>query len=165
KLDALPGSVYIEDVLKTGSLAKIWALLRARVAPVRALLGRNDPDSVATILFSSGSTSTPKGVMLSHYNVIANIEAVFQVYGLGPTDRVVGVLPFFHSFGYTATVWLPLLAGCGVVYHFNPMDAKTVGEMIERYRGTFFITTPTFAAVYARKCSREQFGSLRFVIV
>src|SRR5579871_338153 len=165
KIEALPGSVYIEDVLKASGAAKAWALVRARLAPARYLAPRMSPDSVATILFSSGSTSTPKGVMLSHYNIIANIEAVLQVFDLGPTDRVVGVLPFFHSFGYTATLWLPLLAGCGSVYHFNPMDAKTVGEMIQRYRGTFFITTPTFASGYARKCTREQFSSLRFVLV
>ncbi len=165
KLDALPGSVYVEDVLGTGTFAKLWALVRARIAPERALAASHDPDSVVTILFSSGSTSTPKGVMLSHYNIIANIESVLQIYDLGPTDRVVGVLPFFHSFGYTVTIWLPLLAQCGSVYHFNPMDAKTVGEMIERYRGTFLLTTPTFAAGYARKCSREQFASLRFVLV
>jgi acyl-[acyl-carrier-protein]-phospholipid O-acyltransferase/long-chain-fatty-acid--[acyl-carrier-protein] ligase len=165
KLEVLPGSVYIEDVLKAGALAKVWALVRARLAPMGVLAGRQSPDSVATILFSSGSTSVPKGVMLSHYNVIANIEAVLQVYALNTADRVVGVLPFFHSFGYTATLWLPLLAGCGAVYHFNPMDAKTIGEMIQRYRGTFFITTPTFAGGYARKCSREQFASLRFVLV
>jgi acyl-[acyl-carrier-protein]-phospholipid O-acyltransferase/long-chain-fatty-acid--[acyl-carrier-protein] ligase len=165
KLEALPGSVYIEDVLVSGTFAKLWALLRARVAPVGALVARRNPDSVATILFSSGSTSTPKGVMLSHYNIIANIESVLQIYDLGPTDRVMGVLPFFHSFGYTVTVWLPLLAECGAAYHFNPMDSKTVGEMIERYRGTFFLTTPTFAAGYARKCTREQFASLRFVLV
>ncbi len=103
--------------------------------------------------------------MLSHYNVISNIEAMLQVFDLNESDRIVGVLPFFHSFGFTVTLWLPAVAGCGAIYHNNPMDAKTIGEMIERYRGTLLLSTPTFAMGYARKCTREQFASLRFVLV
>ena len=166
KMDAAEGMVYLEDVLaRVGWLTKAWAAVRARIAPVSALLAAQEPDSLATVLFSSGSTSTPKGVMLSHFNVISNIEAILQVYDLSETDRIVGVLPFFHSFGFTVTLWLPAVAGSGVIYHNNPMDAKVIGEMIERYRGTMLLTTPTFAVGYARKCTREQFASLRFVLV
>lgn len=169
KLEPLVEGWHIVDIADVfagaGKAAKLWAMLRARFAPVGTLAPAGKPDDLATILFSSGSTSTPKGVMLSHYNLIADIEAVLQVYSIGPSDRVVGVLPFFHSFGYTVTAWLPLLAGCGVVYHANPTDAKTIGELVERYRGTMLLTTPTFAATYARKCTREQFASLRFVLV
>jgi acyl-[acyl-carrier-protein]-phospholipid O-acyltransferase / long-chain-fatty-acid--[acyl-carrier-protein] ligase len=166
KIEATDGTVYLEDVLaRVGRFAKAWAAARARIAPVRALLEGRDPDSLATVLFSSGSTSTPKGVMLSHYNVISNIEAVLQVFDLNEKDRIVGVLPFFHSFGFTVTLWLPAVSGNGVIYHNNPMDAKIIGEMIERYRGTLLLSTPTFATGYARKCTREQFASLRFVLV
>ena len=155
--------VYLEDVLAgAGRFARVWAMMRARIAPVRALLAGQEPDSLATVLFSSGSTSTPKGVMLSHYNVISNIEAMLQVFDLDESDRVVGVLPFFHSFGFTVTLWLPAVAGCGAIYHNNPMDAKIIGEMVERYRGTMLLSTPTFAMGYARKCTREQFASLRY---
>jgi acyl-[acyl-carrier-protein]-phospholipid O-acyltransferase/long-chain-fatty-acid--[acyl-carrier-protein] ligase len=148
-----------------GKAAKLGALLRARLAPASTLLPAVAPDDVAAILFSSGSTSTPKGVMLSHYNIISNIESLMQVYSLTPHDRVMGLLPFFHSFGYTVTLWLPLLEGCGAVYHPNPTDAKTIGELVEKYRGTMLLTTPTFALGYVRKCTREQFASLRFVLV
>jgi acyl-[acyl-carrier-protein]-phospholipid O-acyltransferase/long-chain-fatty-acid--[acyl-carrier-protein] ligase len=166
KLDAEGGMVFLEDVLgSVGRFEKGWAGLRARIAPVGALLEGREPDSLATVLFSSGSTSTPKGVMLSHYNVISNIEAMLQVFDLHESDRIVGVLPFFHSFGFTVTLWLPAVAGAGVIYHNNPMDAKVIGEMTERYRGTMLLSTPTFAAGYARKCTREQFASLRFVLV
>jgi acyl-[acyl-carrier-protein]-phospholipid O-acyltransferase/long-chain-fatty-acid--[acyl-carrier-protein] ligase len=131
---------------------------------VGAITARTTPDSLATILFSSGSTSVPKGVMLSHYNLISNMEAICQVVDLNDRDRIMGVLPFFHSFGYTVTLWLPVVVGCGAVYHVNPTDAKAIGELTERYRGTMLLTTPTFASLYARKCTREQFASLRLVL-
>jgi len=166
KIEATEGMVYLEDVLaRVGRFEKVWAIARARIAPVRALLEAREPDSLATVLFSSGSTSEPKGVMLSHYNVISNIEAMLQVFDLNESDRIVGVLPFFHSFGSTVTLWLPAVAGCGAIYHNNPMDAKIIGETIERYRGTMLLSTPTFAMGYARKCTREQFASLRYVLV
>ena len=97
--------------------------------------------------------------MVSHYNAIANIEAIAQVFRISSSDRVVGALPFFHSFGYTVTVWFPLVSGCGAVYHANPMDAKGLGEMVAKYRGTLLLSTPTFCSAYTRKCSREEFSS------
>jgi acyl-[acyl-carrier-protein]-phospholipid O-acyltransferase/long-chain-fatty-acid--[acyl-carrier-protein] ligase len=103
--------------------------------------------------------------MLSHHNVIANIEQMLQVFHLNAEDRIVGVLPFFHSFGFTVTLWLPAVAGSGAIYHSNPIDAKIIGEMVAKHRGTFLLSTPTFATGYARKCTREQFSSLRFVLV
>jgi len=75
-----------------------------------------------------------------------------------------GVLPLFHSFGFTATLWLPLLAGFGAVYHPNPTDAKTIGETVQKYRATLLISTPTFFVSYWRRCTKEEFASLRYVI-
>src|SRR5579862_4369371 len=165
-IEAMDGMVCDEDIFASMTpAAKFFASVAARFAPARMLVKRASPDSLATVIFSSGSTGTPKGVMLSHYNVISNIEAMVQVFWLGPTDRIVGVLPFFHSFGFTVTLWLPLISGCGAVYHANPMDAKTIGEMVEKYKGTLLLSTPTFCAGYARKCTREQFASLRYVLV
>jgi acyl-[acyl-carrier-protein]-phospholipid O-acyltransferase/long-chain-fatty-acid--[acyl-carrier-protein] ligase len=156
-------AVFLEDVLK-GSKMAAW--LKARLLPARLLVGAGQgPDSIATIIFSSGSTGVPKGVMLSHYNVIANVEAMAQVFWISGRDRIVGVLPFFHSFGSTVTIWFPMLSGCGVVYHPNPLDAKAVGALVSRYRATFLLSTPTFCAAYTRKCAREDFASLRFALV
>ena len=76
-----------------------------------------------------------------------------------------GVLPFFHCFGFTVTLWLPLLSGFPVVYHTNPLDAKTIGNLTLKYGATFLLATPTFLANYARQCTPEQFASLRHVIV
>jgi len=166
KIAAQEGMVFVEDILaRAGTLARLRALAAARFVPAALLAGRARPDALATVIFSSGSTGIPKGVMLSHYNVIANIEAIAQIFWIGERDRIVGVLPFFHSFGYTVTIWFPLIVGCGVVYHPNPTDAKAIGELIAKYRATFLLSTPTFCAAYTRKCSREEFASLRFVLV
>jgi acyl-[acyl-carrier-protein]-phospholipid O-acyltransferase/long-chain-fatty-acid--[acyl-carrier-protein] ligase len=87
------------------------------------------------------------------------------VFSFTRDDVMLGVLPFFHSFGFTGTIWLPLIAGFGVVYHPNPMDAKTIGELAGGFRATIIISTPTFCSSYIRKCTPEQFGHLRFAIV
>jgi acyl-[acyl-carrier-protein]-phospholipid O-acyltransferase/long-chain-fatty-acid--[acyl-carrier-protein] ligase len=163
KLEQMEGMVFIEDVLKAQS--KVRAFVTARFAPKFMMRAGRTPDSLATVIFSSGSTGTPKGVKLSHYNILSNIDAMSQVFWLGGKDRIVGVLPFFHSFGFTVTVWLPVVSGCGAAYHPNPTDAKAIGELVEKYRGTFLLSTPTFCSGYARKCTKEQFASLRFVLV
>ena len=168
KIDDLPaGMVFIEDLLaRAGVWTRLRALVAARLLPAPLLCrGRATPDGPATILFSSGSTGVPKGVMLSHYNVIANVEAIAQLFWIGARDRIVGGLPFFHAFGYSVTIWFPLLSGCGAAYHPNPTDAQGIGALVAKYRGTFLLSTPTICAGYTRKCSREEFASLRFVLV
>jgi len=168
-LDPLEGMVFLEEVHRQFTpRQKIGALLSSRLLPApwleRRHRGEQKPDDVATVIFSSGSTGMPKGVMLSHRNVVANIESVRQVLHFNPSDRIMGVLPFFHSFGFTGTLWLPLLAGFGAVYHPNPMDAKTIGETVQKYRATLLISTPTFFAGYLRRCTREEFATLRFAL-
>lgn len=161
-LETLDGMVFVEDVFAAASrLRKISALIAARIAPPRWLTTSVSPDSLATIIFSS----EPKGVMLSHYNVIANIQAMVQVFWLTERDRIVGVLPFFQSFGFTTTLWLPLVDRCGVVYHSDPTDAQAVGEMVEKYQGTLLLSTPDWCSGYARTCTAQQFASLRYVLV
>jgi acyl-[acyl-carrier-protein]-phospholipid O-acyltransferase/long-chain-fatty-acid--[acyl-carrier-protein] ligase len=155
--------LFIEELFaKTGKSEQLRAYIAARFLPMRR---RSAPDSPAAVIFSSGSTAVPKGVALTHYNVLANIEAFGQLFWLTPDDRIVGVLPFFHSFGFTVTVWFPLIAGCGVVYHPNPTDARAVGELVSKYRGTLLLSTPTFCSTYTRKIPREHFGTLRYVLV
>jgi acyl-[acyl-carrier-protein]-phospholipid O-acyltransferase / long-chain-fatty-acid--[acyl-carrier-protein] ligase len=166
KLEAPAGAVFIEDLLgQASSLQKLLAAVRARCMPARALVTKSTPDSLATVIFSSGSSGVPKGVMLSHFNILSNIRAMCQVFWIGEYDRIVGVLPFFHSFGFSVTIWLPLISGCGAIYHPNPMEASKIGELVAKYKGTFLLSTPTFCATYTRKCSQEEFASLRFVLV
>jgi acyl-[acyl-carrier-protein]-phospholipid O-acyltransferase/long-chain-fatty-acid--[acyl-carrier-protein] ligase len=170
KIEPMEGAIFLEDVLAgTSKVQKARAWLLARWMPARMLVlhyarQKQTPDSLATVIFSSGSTGVPKGVMLSHYNVISNIEAMAQVFWITERDRIVGVLPFFHSFGFTVTIWFPLISACGVVYHANPTDTKIVGGLTAKYHGTFLLSTPTFCGNYVRKCSAEEFASLRFVL-
>lgn len=169
-LEPTGNMVFLEDVMKEfGNAEKLRTLLIARVLPswilnrvyVKAAAG----DALATIIFSSGSTGTPKGVMLTHRNILSNVDAIGQLYDLKSTDVLLGVLPFFHSFGFTGTIWLPAVSGFGVVYHPNPMDATAIGELAGEHKATVIISTPTFCASYARKCDREQFKHLRYAIV
>lgn len=165
KLEQLPGMVFVEDLMgKIGGGARFWALVRARIAPPSWLTAKGNPDDLATVIFSSGSTGTPKGVMLSHRNILANIDSVLQIFPLDAHDGIVGVLPFFHSFGFTMTLWLPLIKGCRGLYHANPTDAKIIGDLVQKYNGSFLLATPTFLATYTRKCTREQFASIKYVL-
>jgi len=167
----VPGQVvYLEEVAANpGSGEKLCALLSAWLLPVRLLersLGREKRailDDLATVIFSSGSTGDPKGVMLSHYNIGSNIEQLEQIFGLNRTDGFVGVLPFFHSFGFTGTLCLPAVLGARVVYHPNPLEAKAIGPLVSHHALTFLLATPTFLQLYMRGCTAEDFGSLRVV--
>jgi acyl-[acyl-carrier-protein]-phospholipid O-acyltransferase / long-chain-fatty-acid--[acyl-carrier-protein] ligase len=169
-IEELEGMVFLEDVMKEFSTgAKVRMLITAFLLPAwainRIFVERSQGDALATVIFSSGSTGVPKGVMLTHRNILANVDSINQVYELGPQDVLLGVLPFFHSFGFTGTIWLPALCGFGVVYHPNPMDAKTIGELAERHHATIMISTPTFCSSYTRKCEPGQFEHLRYAIV
>jgi acyl-[acyl-carrier-protein]-phospholipid O-acyltransferase/long-chain-fatty-acid--[acyl-carrier-protein] ligase len=168
----IPGrTVFLEDALaQPRTSEKLASLFFAWMLPYRLLkraLGAQPctADDLATVIFSSGSTGEPKGVMLTHYNVFSNIRQMAQVFLLRTDDRFLGILPFFHSFGFTATLWLPAVYGVGVVFHANPLDATVISELAGKYRATFLIATPTFLQAYMRRCSPEDFGSLRFVIV
>ena len=149
---------------------KLAALFIAWFVPDRwlqQLLGaerKTRLDDLATVIFSSGSTGDPKGVMLSHYNIGSNVEQLEQVFGLGHRDGFLGILPFFHSFGFTGTLCLPAALSVGVVYHPNPLEAKAIGPLVRSYKLTFLLATPTFLQLYLRGCSPEDFGSLRVVM-
>jgi acyl-[acyl-carrier-protein]-phospholipid O-acyltransferase/long-chain-fatty-acid--[acyl-carrier-protein] ligase len=169
-IETLDGMVFVEDFLKAIPLmTKLRTALAVKVLPA-ALLARlyaadQREDDLATVIFSSGSTGVPKGVMLTHRNLLSNIDAAMQAFQLNDGDVMIGVLPFFHAFGFTATLWLPLVNAFGVAYHPNPMDAKTIGDLTARYRGTIIISTPTFYSSYVRKIQPEQFAHIRYAVV
>jgi acyl-[acyl-carrier-protein]-phospholipid O-acyltransferase/long-chain-fatty-acid--[acyl-carrier-protein] ligase len=172
KLELPPGPtiVWMEDLAKTiGSKEKFLAALLAFLVPVsliERLCGQRVPlsiDDPATIIFSSGSTGEPKGVVLSHYNVDANAQAATQVLHLCRHERVLGILPFFHSFGYLV-FWFVMFNNAGLVFHPSPIDVAAIGELVRRQRVTFLVTTPTFLQLYTRRCTPEQFSSLRVAL-
>jgi acyl-[acyl-carrier-protein]-phospholipid O-acyltransferase/long-chain-fatty-acid--[acyl-carrier-protein] ligase len=164
-----PEYLYMEDVLSSMSKKEMFvafllgALLPACLAR-RFLMRPVKMDDLATVMFTSGSTGEPKGVMLSHHNVVSNIEGFSEVLRFRTNDTMAGVLPLFHSFGFTATLWAPLTRGMRVAYHPNPLDAKGVGQLIEKHRATIIAGTSSFFAMYARGCKPEQFASLRLAV-
>ena len=172
KLEVPTEAILMEELVKSVSIiGKLSAITAAFLLPVSVLeryLGNKNKvsmDDLATVIFSSGSTGSPKGVMLSHYNIASNIQQVGQAFALDKDDRILGVLPFFHSFGFTGTLWLPGILGTGAVYHPNPVDGRGVGSLVSDYGVTFLLATPTFLQIYMRACTPEQFGSVQFALV
>ncbi|HEY1261926.1 MAG TPA: MFS transporter, partial [Terriglobales bacterium] len=148
----VPGeTIFLEDLASSISgTQKLSAFLISKLLP-KAWLERacgSDHkitlDDIATIIFSSGSTGDPKGVMLSHYNVAANVDQVAQIFMLDEKDKILGILPFFHSFGFTGTLCMPAATGMGAVYHPSPLDARAIGALVSQYGVTFLLATPTF---------------------
>jgi acyl-[acyl-carrier-protein]-phospholipid O-acyltransferase / long-chain-fatty-acid--[acyl-carrier-protein] ligase len=168
----VPGEKFLlEEVGKNpGGFEKLAALFMAACLPKRILelaldvKKKVELDDLATVIFSSGSTGEPKGVMLSHYNIGSNIEQMGQIFSLGGQDRILGILPFFHSFGFTGTLCLPSAMGLGAVYHPSPLDARVIGALTQKYAATFLLATPTFLQAYIRRCEPEDFGSLQYVM-
>ncbi len=166
-----PGMVMIEDLAKDIPPAgKILCAAAALLLPGfvlrRWLVPRNlKLDSLATIIFSSGSTGLPKGVMLSHRNIVSNIEGSQQAMSINRDDCLLGILPFFHSFGFMAGLWLPLISGCAIAFHTNPLEARTIGDLCRTHGVTILVSTPTFAWKYVQVCTREDFAKLRVAVV
>ncbi len=158
--------VYLEDFKdKVTSLDKLLCAAASYVVPSSVLewwlgLGKVKSSDVLTVIFTSGSTGTPKGVMLSYANIGSNVEAIDQAIHLRPTDVLIGILPFFHSFGYTVTMWG--VAGLDIkgAYHFSPLDAKQIGKLARKHGGTLLLSTPTFLRTYLRRCEPEDFATL-----
>ena len=163
--------VYLED-LKTQitGFAKIKALLAAKFksqASIEASFGLSTvkPDDLMTIIFTSGSTGEPKGVMLSHTNINSNLDAVSEMVELRKSDTLLGVLPFFHSFGYTITLWMPATCSPAAVYHFNPLESRVVAKLTAQHKATILTATPTFLRSYMKRCSTEDMATMNLVIV
>jgi acyl-[acyl-carrier-protein]-phospholipid O-acyltransferase/long-chain-fatty-acid--[acyl-carrier-protein] ligase len=147
---------------------KVAAFVQAKVLPMGMLestLGVDaiQPDDVLTVIFTSGSTGDPKGVVLSVNNVGSNVHAVDRLVHLSAGDVAVGSLPFFHSYGYMATLWIPLALEPACVYHVTPLDAQAIGNLAREHHATILMTTPTFLRTYLRRTPPEDFSSLEVV--
>ncbi len=168
-----PGElIYLEDLAaKPTTAEKLTAWLFAKFAPFRLLkkiAGQEKDvalDDLATVIFSSGSTGEPKGVMLTHYNILSNLEQFGHILNFTHRDRLLGILPFFHSFGFTVTLCLPAEIGAGVVFHPNPLDARAIGTLVRENAVTILLSTPTFLQIYMRGVPSGDFGSLQLVVV
>lgn len=160
-----------EDIMKSIPKVKmLFCLLQAFLLPARLLqflyFKRVKLSDTATILFSSGSEGRPKGVILSHRNMIGNIQQLACILNVCTDDVMLCELPLFHSFGLTVTTVLPLIEGCPVVTIADPTDIKTMARACAEFKVTLFVGTPTFLRAFAvnRWVHPMVFKYLRLII-
>ena len=152
--------VYLEDIRTGIGLADKLSGLLAGTAP-RVARDANDP---AVVLFTSGSEGTPKGVVLSHRNILANASQALARVDANGNDKVFNVLPVFHSFGLTGGMMMPLLAGIPIFMYPSPLHYRIVPELIYQTGATILFGTDTFLAGYARSAHAYDFRTLRLVL-
>ncbi len=175
-MERLKDFPWPENILKLDDLVPrmkrqiiFWWIISLLV-PARLLLRllqipKKGGHAEALLLFTSGTTGEPKGVVVSHRNVVGNVSQFRQLLDARKTDAILASLPFFHTFGSTVTLWYPLIEGVRIITFPNPLEAAKCAALIEQYGLTFLLATPTFLRLYLRKAEREQLRSLRLIIV
>jgi len=161
--------ILIERVLPTLKKKIVtWAVI-SKLLPTRilgAILGLNKRrgDDEATLLFTSGSSGDPKGVVLSHRNVLSNVTQFGTRLDLPQNSSILGCLPLFHSFGCTVTLWYPVIEGVNLVTYPSPLETKRLAELIALHQINVFLSTPTFLRGYMKRIDPAQLSSLRLVV-
>ncbi len=161
------GMIYIEDIMDSiSALQKIQAALTAALPGniIKKLVHQGTEDDTAVILFTSGSEKDPKAVQLTHKNILSNIQSVTPVFNFQSDDIFFCALPYFHVFGLTVTMWLPLYHGMKILTYANPLDFKKVCTIIREQKATFMVGTPSFFWGYLRKSKKGDFDSLRIAM-
>lgn len=159
----LPGMVFIEDIMANlGKLEKVLGLIKSK-APVtllKRLTGSHDLSKPAVILFTSGSEKAPKVVQLTQGNLISNIDAFCDMMDVHSMDRLLAVLPYFHVFGLTISLWTPMCLSMTSITYANPLEFRTVASIIKETEPELLIGTPLFLEGYARQSSAGDFKSV-----
>jgi acyl-[acyl-carrier-protein]-phospholipid O-acyltransferase/long-chain-fatty-acid--[acyl-carrier-protein] ligase len=163
--------VMLEDLRAgVGTFEKISTLLQCKFMSSDWLqnryCGKPDLHHTAVILFSSGSEGAPKGVMLSHHNLLANVKQLSKILDAKDDDLIMANLPIFHSFGLTACMFLAMLERIKVVCHTDPTDVVTIAKAIREHRATLLFGTSSFFRLYIknRKVKAEDMQSLRLTV-
>lgn len=161
------GMVFLEDIMKSVSvLDKIKAALKASL-PTELLLKsihKGEEDDTLLILFTSGSEKDPKGVQLTHKNITQNYESLIKAYSFNSDDIFLANLPYFHVFGQTANLWVPMAVGMSIVTYANPLDFKTICDIVREEKVTLMAGTPTFFWGYLRNSRPGDFQSARILL-
>ena len=161
--------IFIERLLPSLKKKIIrWALVARLLSPklLCKILGldKSTGDDEAVLLFTSGSSGEPKGVPLSHRNVLANVCQFGSRINLHPDSTIMGCLPLFHSFGSTVTLWYPCIQGISLVTYPSPLETKRLAELISMHSVNMLLSTPTFLRGYMKRIKAEQLASLQYVV-
>ncbi|MDQ6807824.1 MAG: AMP-binding protein [Verrucomicrobiota bacterium] len=164
-----PNVVYLDERLPAMKPAIIAWWVFALILPSAVLarilgLPKVGDHAEAVLLFTSGSSGKPKGVPLTHRNVLGNVSQFTALLDARKEDLILASLPFFHSMGSTVTVWYPLIEGVRIVTYPSPLEAAKNAALVERYAATIMLATPTFLRTYLRKAERQQLRTLRLLI-
>ena len=162
-------TIFIERVLPQLKVACARWLILQKLLPaglLSALLGlpSKGGDEEAALLFTSGSSGEPKGVVLTHRNLISNVSQFTMRLGLKGGEKILGCLPLFHSFGCTVTLWFPVIEGVGLVTYPTPLEPPKLAELIEKHSVDVLLATPTFLRGYMRRVKVEQLASLKLIV-
>jgi len=161
--------IFIERVLPTLKKKIIkWAVL-SKLLPAPVLgallrLNKRRGDDEAALLFTSGSSGEPKGVALSHRNLLANVCQFATRLELPHGSAILGALPLFHSFGCTVTLWFPVIEGVNLVTYPSPLETKRLAELIALHQVNILLATPTFLRGYMKRIDPSQLASLQLVV-
>jgi len=166
---ALKDTIFIERVLPRMKAACARWLVLQKLLPAAVLstllrLPTKGGDEEAALLFTSGSSGDPKGVVLTHRNLISNVSQFSTRLGLKGGEKILGCLPLFHSFGCTVTLWFPVIEGCGLVTYPTPLEPPKLAELIEKHSIDVLLATPTFLRGYMRRVKVEQLASLKLIV-
>ena len=140
-----------------------WVLPNQWTANLLGLPKVGDQEE-AGLLFTSGSAGEPKGVVLSHRNLLANCAQISSLSILPDTTNLIACLPIFHSFGFTITVWYPILRGCTVTTIPSPLETRKIVEAIQQEKATVLVGAPTFVRPFLKKATREELKTLQLVV-
>jgi acyl-[acyl-carrier-protein]-phospholipid O-acyltransferase/long-chain-fatty-acid--[acyl-carrier-protein] ligase len=155
--------IYLEDLRKQLSLVDKLTAVAGKIAP-GWLAAKPDPSKPAVILFTSGTEGEPKGVALSHENILINVAQVRDRIAVSPGDVLFNPLPIFHCFGLTGGTILPLVAGVKVVCHPTPLQPKEIVRRIGSHGATILLSTDTFINQYARASETGELDTLRMAV-
>ncbi len=161
--------LLIEKVLPNLKPKIIFWLIALKIFSAKSLasmlrLSTKGGNDEAVLLFTSGSSGNPKGVVLSHKNILSNVTQFGSRLDLDQDDKILGCLPLFHSFGSTVTLWYPMLEGIDLVTYPSPLEPPKLAELIEEYKVTLLLATPTFLRGYMRRVDPEKLDTIKFVV-
>ncbi|MEE2967585.1 MAG: AMP-binding protein [Verrucomicrobiota bacterium] len=163
--------LFIEKILpdlKKKKKIALWFIALKFLSPKRLAkmldIEEKGGDEEAVLLFTSGSSGNPKGVVLTHRNILANVSQFGSRLELSDDDKVLGCLPLFHSFGSTVTLWYPMLEGVDLVTYPSPLDPPKLADLIQKHKVTLLLATPTFLRGYMRRVDPEKLKTIKYVV-